>query len=51
MNPHRILYYLRHPEDALITALLLVILVGGSILWEKVKTRWREWKLNREKGS
>lgn len=51
MYPPRIRFFMRDIEDAIGTLLLLVILVVGSILWEKVKAKWQEWKLSREKES
>ena len=50
MYPPGIRFFMRGIDDAIATLLLLVILVVGSILWEKVKSRWQAWKLSRGKG-
>ena len=44
-------FFTRYVFGPVVTVLLILILLASILIWEKVKTRWQDWKLSRGKGS
>lgn len=44
-------FFMRYVFVPVVTVLLILVLLASMLIWDKVKTRWQEWKLSREKES